>query len=137
MNLLNVFNSIIDTGGATYNMRTRELNPDSGYIVAQKGFEKVFDFDGKLNTFQDQIQLYLTAEIWEQIYNRVDLYIGFWVNEEKIYFDIVERIPDIETAMREGRRNEQKAIWNATSKKEIFLSVQVSNDRDIETDKKY
>jgi hypothetical protein len=111
--------------------------PSSGYIVAQKGFEKAFDFYPNLNVFQEQVLSYLHKDILSQISNRTDVYLGFWLNESKIYFDIVERIHDRETAIKEGIRNGQKSIWDASNQKEIFLVTRVSNDPDIETDKKY
>ena len=135
MNLLNVFNRIVENGGATYNLYTGELNPDNGYMVAQKGFEKVFAFDSNPNAFSEQIKSYLTKDIMDQISNRIDLYLGFWLHEGKIYFDIVERIDSLETALTEGKRNGQKAIYDAANKKEIFLTVEVSADPDFEDEK--
>jgi len=133
MNFLNVFNSIIENGGATYNINTSELNPGSGYMVAQKGFEKIFDFYRNPNVFSEQVQSYLTKDIWEQIYNRPDIYLGFWLKDGKIYFDIVNRITDRTTAILEGRKNEQLAIYDANEKKEIeiHLGNKVSNDSDL------
>ena len=133
MNFLNVFNSIVENGGATYNMRTRELNPDSGYMVAQKGFEKVFDFYPNPNVFSEQIQSYLTKDILNQIHDRTDIYLGFWLKDDKIYFDIVDRIMDRSTAIIEGRRNGQFAIYDANEKKdiEVHLGKKVSDDSDL------
>ena len=48
MNLLNVFNRIVENGGATYNLSTGEFNPNSGYGVALKGFERAFRILPKL-----------------------------------------------------------------------------------------
>jgi hypothetical protein len=156
MNLLTVFNSIMATRGATYNVNTSELNPSTGYMVAQKGFEKVVELDGELglNQFQYEVRNYWTKDVWDQLYNRTDIYMGFWVNQGKLYIDLVERIENRETAIAEGLRNNQIAIWDAFLQKNIHLqptsyysdksvnnkyrpTLQVSNDPDIETDKKY
>jgi len=140
MNLLSVYNSIVKTGGATYNLYTGEFNPDSGYGVAQKGFEHVFDFYQNPNIFSEQVRSYLKHGILDQIYNRSDIYLGFWLNEGKIYFDIVERIPYLETAIAEGKRNEQKAIRDFANNVDIWLdkpTTKVSNDPDLEFDRKH
>lgn len=138
MNLWNVYNSIVKTDGATYNFATGEINPDSGYGVAQKGFEKVFEFYPSLNFFSILLKSYMTSEIWEQINNRTDIYLGVWLHKSKLYFDIVEVIPYLETAIREGRRNEQKAIRDFAGNKDIFLEIpQVSNDPDLKFDRKH
>ena len=42
MNLHNVFKSIQNTGGASYQLETGELNPSTGYMVAIEGHEKTF-----------------------------------------------------------------------------------------------
>jgi hypothetical protein len=133
MNFLNVFNSVVENGGATYNIRTRELNPDSGYMVARKEFEKVFHFCQNPNVFSEQIQSYLTKDILAQIYDRTDIYLGFWLKDGKIYFDLVDRIMDRNTAIQEGRRNGQFAIYDANEKKdiEVHFGKKVSDDSDL------
>jgi hypothetical protein len=136
-NFLAVLNSIKESGGATYHMQTGELNPNSGYIVALHGFEKTFEFHPNPNIFQEQVLSYLTKDILDQIYDRADIYLGFWLHEGKIYFDIVEKIDNLNTAIFEGRRNKQKAIRDCANKKDIFLSAEISADPDIQTDKKY
>ena len=133
MNFLNVYNCIVENGGATYNIVTGELNPTSGYMVAQKGFEKVFDFYPNYNVFSEQVRSYLIKEILDQIICRSDIYLGFWLKDGKIYFDIVDRIMDRDTAIREGRRNQQLSIYDANEKKdiEVHLGRSVANDPDL------
>jgi hypothetical protein len=134
MNFLNVFNHIVEHGGATYNMTTGELNPDSGYMVAQREFEQVFDFYRNSNVFSEQIKSYLTKKVVDQLICRSDIYLGFWLKDDKIYFDVVRRMTDRNEAILEGRRNKQIAIYDANEKKdiEVHLGRSVSNDSDLD-----
>jgi hypothetical protein len=134
MNFLNVFNHIVEHGGATYNMITGELNPNSGYMVGQKEFERIFDFCRNPNIFSEQVKSYLTKKVIDQLICRSDIYLGFWVKDDKIYFDIIWRMTDRNEAILEGRRNKQIAIYDANEKKdiEVHLGRSVSNDSDLD-----
>jgi len=138
MNLINVFNSIQETGGATYNLNTSELNPNTGYIVALVGFERIIErkpitFSG----FQDVLLPYLDRKVWDTIGGREDIYLGFWIEQGKLYIDLVERIEDRADAIKEGFKRGQLAIWDASAKEVITISVKVSDDPDIETDRRH
>lgn len=138
MNLINVFNSIQENGGATYNMNTSELNPSTGYIVALVGFEKVIEkIPQTFANFQDVLLPYLDRKVWDAIGGREDIYLGFWINDGKLYLDLVERIEDRFDAIKEGWKRGQIAIWDAKTKEEITVRTKVSNDPDIETDRRY
>lgn len=134
MNFLNVYNQIVENGGATYNMTTGELNPDSGYMVAQMEFEQVFDFYRNPNVFSEQVKSYLTKKILDQLICRSDIYLGFWLKDGKIYFDVVRKIADRDEAIREGRANKQIAIYDANNKVdiEVHLGKCVANDSDLD-----
>jgi hypothetical protein len=126
--------------GASYNIFNGDFNPDSGYMVALEGYEKVVDMPTDLNRFQDVILNYLQARVWDGMNKEAgDIYIGFWINEGKLYIDLSERIINKHHAMRAGIRRNQKAIWDANKRQEIFLEWKptVSNDSDITTDQKY
>ena len=105
MNLLSVYNSIVKTGGATYNLCTREFNPDSGYGVAQKGFERSLIFTRTPTSFPNRSSPTSPKGVMDQIYNRRPYLPGVRLNDGKIYFDIVERIPYLENGF--GRRKAQ------------------------------
>jgi hypothetical protein len=140
MNLINVFNSIQETGGATYNITTSELNPKTGFIVALLGFEKTFDIPATLNEFQNVIQSYLQREIWDEIAGKDDTYLGFWIDGDKLYIDLSERIENGALAILTGVNRNQKAIWDAVLQKSIWIEnfgKKVSDDPDIETDRKH
>lgn len=141
MNLINVYNTIVNTGGATYNINTGELDPTSGFIVSLVGFEKIVDIPKDLNEFQDIMNNYLQRIIWDQLMGRSDIYLGFWINADKLIIDLSERFEDRDGAILAGYKRGQKTIYNANMgivyNLQSLPSKKVSKDRDIETDKKY
>jgi hypothetical protein len=134
MNFWNVYHAIVKNGGATYNMTTGELNPNSGYMVAQREFERVFEFYPNLNLFSLQVKSYLNKNVLDQLICRSDIYLGFWLKGGKIYFDVVRRMTDPNEAILERRRNQQIAIYDANEKKdiEVHLGRTISNDSDLD-----
>lgn len=47
---------------------------------------------------------------------------GFWVNDGKIYFDIVQETDSLERAMSTARRLNEIAIWDSVEQKEIKVA---------------
>jgi len=129
MNLINVFNYVTEKdekgnyihGGATYNINTHEFNPTSGYIVALIGHEKIVDVPTTLNEWQDIMTDYLTASVWDCIAEQHNVYLGFWIEEGKLYIDLSERYEDFETAFKVGFERGQKAIWDSANSVSIYL----------------
>lgn len=142
-NLIEVYNYLTEMdgqgnlvhSGASYNLFTGDFNPGSGYMVALSGYEKIVEFPGNLNVFQDTMLNYLQGHVLKAM-GDADIYLGLWFNDGKLYIDLSERIEDEPTAIKVGLARNQKAIWDATNKRDIVLT-KVSNDPDILTDKKY
>jgi len=142
-NLIEVYNYLTEMdgqgnlvhSGASYNLFTGDFNPDSGYMVALSGYEKIVGFPSTLNVFQDVMLNYLQGRILK-VMGEADIYLGFWFNEGTLCIDLSERIEDEPTAIKVGLARNQKAIWDATNKRDIVLT-KVSNDPDIQTDKHY
>lgn len=137
MNFINVFNAIQKNGGATYNINTSELNPTDGFIVSLVGFEKITKVPVDFKEFQEILLSYLTKTVLDQIGGRDDIYLGFWVEDNKLYIDLSEKIEDRDEAILQGYKRGQLAIYNANIKQVLTLQKLVSNDPDIETDKKH
>lgn len=152
MNLFKIFESIQVNGGATYNLHDDTLNPTEGYICAFLGYEQTVSIPANVNQLSDIIHQYLNADrlkkINESPYNR----LGFWIYDGKLVIDISEHIINYGWALRKGFQRNQKAIWDCASNAEIVLQPldykygdqqwdgagkKVSNDPDIETDKRH
>jgi hypothetical protein len=142
-NLIEVYNYLGQTdsegnfvhSGASYNIFTGDFNPDSGYMVALDGYERTVGFPSTLNSFQEIMIDYLQGRVLK-VMGDADIYLGFWFNEGVLCIDISERIEDEPTAIKVGLARNQKAIWDANNQREIFLK-KVSNDPDIQTDKRF
>ena len=146
MNLISVFNYLTEqdaagnyvNGGATYNLNTHEFNPKSGYIVSLIGFEKVVEIPKNLNEWQTVITQYLGKRgVFDALAEQENVYLGLWIDGDRLCIDLSERIDCLGTAMSKGSERKQKAIWDANQGKVIYLYKKVSNDPDILTDKKY
>jgi hypothetical protein len=142
-NLIEVYNYLTEMdgqgnlvhSGASYNLFTGDFNPGSGYMVALSGYEKIVGFPSTLNVFQDVMLNYLQGRVLK-VMGDADIYLGFWFNEGMLCIDLSERIEDEPTAIKVGLARNQKAIWDANNKRDIVLT-KVSNDPDIQTDKRY
>lgn len=132
MNLINVFNSIKETGGATYNMNTSELNPKTGYIVSLIGYEKIVDkIPQTFNEFQDIVLNYLQKKVWDILANSEMIYLGFWVHNNKLVIDLSERFETRQGALLTAYERNQQGVWDAAQSKTIYLTKKVSADSDL------
>ena len=103
-------------GGASYNINTGEYNPTKGYFVSVMGCE---DKSESLN--KDLIKTYVYKHL--DVLANTDKFLGAWLNEDDglYYLDCSEQIHDLRTALVQGMRRDQKAIWDANNSREIRL----------------
>lgn len=123
MNFISVFDSIKANNGASYNLHTRTLNPDSGYMVAIPGFEQIVDIPEDLNKFQDVVTSYcINRDMWDKIVSNPDnIFIGFWINDGKLYIDLTENIANEKEAVLTGYARNQIAIYDCANKQDIKM----------------
>jgi hypothetical protein len=121
MNFISVWNSIVTGNGASYNLSTGELNPETGYMVASQNPSASFPMPKSLNEFQDVIQKYLTATTLNELVNSPHLYLGFWVNDGRLVIDLSENIQDKAQALVLGLDRYQLAIYDCANKCDIEL----------------
>ena len=91
--------------------------PTSGYMVSVPNHEKVVPLD---NFNANAIQKYISS-------NRADLeeleaFLGTWVNEGKVYFDVSVNIGDLQEALELGKKYKQLAIFDLSNFSEIKIS---------------
>lgn len=125
MNFITVFNSIMQNNGASYNLHTRTLNPDAGYMVAIPGFESIVDIPVDLNKFQDEVTAYcINKDMWNKIATNPDnIYLGFWLHEGKLYIDLTENIIDKDDAILAGNERNQIAIYDCYERHDIRIII--------------
>jgi hypothetical protein len=106
-------------GGATYNIKTKELNPEVGFAVGvigsnyaiTHGVEKCVNHF--LNTFEDILDTTVDEHAW----------IGTWINNDLIHIDIVRVVDTMDEAMIIGRYNNQECVFDLQNK----IEIQVNN----------
>ena len=119
-NLINFKNSIINTGGASYNLLTGDFNPDSGYFVSIEGAEKILPYNKDLNIHYD-IASYIKEHAYILLGNAVSdsYYLGAWVNDGKLYLDISILVNTRAEAELLTRSNNQLAYFDNSIKESI------------------
>ena len=88
--------------------------PEIGYMVSDKGSELIMPIK--------DIKPLLKTCISKYAYKlKKDKYFGLWIDKEKCYFDISENVQDLKIAIIQGMKNGQKAIFDISNKKSIYL----------------
>ena len=117
MNIKKFAKQTLTSGGATMSLNTEV--PTTGFFVAFQQFEKV------VNGIPDEHQLieYLTEYVKRnaEILALHHVMIGSWVNEEKIYLDVVQHFTDREQAIAFGIQEKQLAIYDIDNQESITL----------------
>ena len=122
MNFTDVFRSIQETGGASFNVNTGELNPTTGYMVPiSKNYERKFAVPTNFHDFGIMFKAYM-AEHWDHLLDSgYRTYIGFWIHERNLYVDLSENIQDKLEAYRDGVERNQIAIYDCAKKEDITI----------------
>ena len=107
--------SIIENGGATYNLAMGDT-AHSGYMVSKKGFEMKFPTEKNVKQAVIQFMEAYGFELYE-----VENFMGAWIDEGVLYLDISNNIADRRKAIKEGYKNEQLAIFDVVAKESLYL----------------
>lgn len=114
MNLYKIIEQAIQNGGISYSINNGDCNPSSGYMVSVLGCE----------TKVDLINLDLVVRF---IKHNIDLlsdsksYLGIWLNDGVWYLDVSCNYETLGSAIIEGTKNKQLAIWDCENATEIKL----------------
>jgi hypothetical protein len=112
-NLLNFCTSVLEDGGATFNLVTGS-DPTSGYIVSEAGHEQVYSMLS--NDIANQIMV--TSVVRKYIGDKgfelsmVENFLGAWVDKNKIYLDISRVYDNEEEARAMAIKNNQIAYFD-------------------------
>ena len=116
MNLVKFCNDVAKNGGASYNIATG-LTPKTGYMVSLSGHEQVHDY--KRDDLELIVKNYVAVKGLKL--ENPNVYLGAWLNGEKIYLDISTNINDLNEATEFGRMHKQLAIHDVKNECEIKL----------------
>ena len=115
-NLKNLVKHILETGGITYNINKEGLTT-TGFICAKAENECIISGKLEVTHLQDYITKY-SEDLKEGNAN-----LGAWFNAEdgKTYLDTSYRFDTLEEAVAFGKANNQLAIFDLNTFKEIRL----------------
>lgn len=121
MNFQNVWKSILDNNGASYDLMTGELNPKKGFMVPMgKKYEMKFIKPTNYEDFVSITRAFIFNNINFLLYGE-SIYMGFWVNDDQLYIDLVENIQDFKDAYKKGFDRQQIAIYDCVNQKDITI----------------
>lgn len=114
-----MLNKIIEmtfkNGGSTTSILTGKMNPEIGFMCSLKDCAII------------SISQFNTSSIEEiirdnkELLSQKNIYLGTWVDNNKVYIDISENIANIEKARAAGIARKQLAIFDCSKKEVITL----------------
>ena len=116
MNVNKFIQLLKDNSGVSYNMLTKEYNPNKGFFVSLPNLETKVSLQSlsvdDIATFINKHRTHLQTKT---------KFIGGWIDNEVVYLDISEQIFDKREALERGYKHSQLAIYNANEGKVIDL----------------
>ena len=118
-------NTLLD-GGFT-RLADKTINPTEGYIVG--GLTEATTMDLHADSHSGIVDMYQKfKELWGEYEMQLDekpfpsgLGVGTWIHEGQIYFDLVQRIYNLDVATRVAKERGEIAIYDCENQKEILL----------------
>jgi hypothetical protein len=102
--------------GFSYNINNGNSNPETGYMVSQKGYEQTAPQGCDLVAYGRNYFLLHAEQLADPT-----AYMGCWYTEGRFVFDISHNIETMDNAIEMGMTNEQDAIWDCASGSEYRL----------------
>ena len=105
-----------ENSGVSYNMITKEYNPNKGFFVSLPNLETKVS----LNSLSvDDIATFINKH--RTLLQDKTKFVGGWVDSNIVYLDISEQIFDKREALERGYKHNQLAIYDANESKVIDL----------------
>jgi hypothetical protein len=114
MNTKTILKHVQSNGGVTLNKRGKIVSFDSGYQVSFEAGSLILKYPLPLDRFDYVLETKL------QYIKRID-YLGVWLNDNKIYFDVSEHIDDLTDAIEVAKQRNQLAIYNWKLQNSLYL----------------
>ena len=105
-----------DNSGVSYNMVTKEYNPNKGYFVSLPNLETKVSLQ---SLSVDDIATFINKH--RSLLQDKTKFIGGWIDNDTVYLDISEQIFDKREALERGYKHNQLAIYNTNEVKVIDL----------------
>ena len=105
-----------ENSGVSYNMITKEYNPNKGFFVSLPNLETKVDLKSlKVNDIATFINKH------RSLLQDKTKFIGGWIDNDTVYLDISEQIFDKREALERGYKHNQLAIYDANKGEVIDL----------------
>lgn len=105
-----------DNSGVSYNMITKEYNPNKGFFVSLPNLETKISLNSlsvnDIATFINKHRTLLQDET---------KFVGGWIDNNIVYLDISEQIENKREALERGYKHNQLAIYDANKGEVIDL----------------
>ena len=105
-----------DNSGASYNMITKEYNPNKGFFVSLPNLETKVSLQ---SLSVDDIVTFINRH--RTLLQDNKKFVGGWIDNDTVYLDISEQLFDKREALERGYKHNQLAIYNANDGKVIDL----------------
>ena len=124
-NLRNFVDSVIQNGGASYNLITGEFNPNEGYMVSIYGHETVSEYVPEAKNIQYALANYIKdkAHILMAGVTDSEYFVGAWVSNDKLYFDISVKTEYSRDAYKLAEENKQLAYFSNKRKESVYINT--------------
>ena len=104
-------------GGFTYGIGG--YRPTEGYAVAIAGRERSHTAQRNYERTATSISIY--ARLNYDVLQLPGFYLGAWLDDGRIYLDVVRVFSDRDMALEAGKRNHQLAVFDLTTQEAIFV----------------
>ena len=121
-NLILFKKSILNNGGASYNLLNGQLNPTDGFMVSIADHETILK-----QNWIPQLQYHIASYIKEKAHilcgglTNQRYFIGAWVDNDELYLDVSTKVTTREEAERIARDNGQKAYYDNGKQETIYI----------------
>ena len=110
-----IIKEAIKNGGATLTATLDNAKLKYNYMVSLYGYETTFKVDD-IEGLKEGLKAYQ-----KKASGKKDLYIGLWVSDGLVYLDLSINICKKNDALRIGKQNKQKAVYDVKNNKDIKI----------------
>lgn len=120
-NILKAYASTLSSGGSSLH-NTLMTKPKNGFMVSVQGHEHIIPYVSTMGEFISAWTGMQKIAESIQLRETIPTYVGTWVHEGQIVFDVSYNFTSLDVAEAMGKQHKQKAIYDVANDKEIFLS---------------
>ena len=113
-----LFEYVLNNGGATLGADFKPIENKRGYCVSLAGFETRLNVSNPSAKMLFEYYLIIYAERAR----KVGAFVGLWLDNGILYFDLSRVYSDKKKALKEGALNAQLAIYDIARQQSIYIA---------------